>query len=80
MIYQNIGSTFNDFADTATAVDNLDLIIRVDTAVVHWGAALDKETWILLPKIGVDWRWSREGRKNYWYDSVTLFRQETPGD
>ncbi len=76
----DIGSTFKDFADTAAAVDNLDLIISVDTAIVHLGGALGKETWVLLPKIGVDWRWGRAGDKSYWDDSVTLFRQEKPGN
>jgi tetratricopeptide (TPR) repeat protein len=73
-----LGKTFKDFFDTAAAIENLDLVIAVDTAVAHLAAALGKKTWILLPPIP-DWRWRLEGSKSVWYDSVRLFRKKEEG-
>jgi hypothetical protein len=75
----DVGNTFNDFSDTAAAIENCDYIISVDTAVAHLGGALGKPTWILIPFVS-DWRWFLKGETSYWYDSVKLFRQEAAGN
>ena len=49
----------NDFSDTAAVVQQLDLIISVDTAVAHLAGALNKPTWLLLPQ-NADFRWMRQ--------------------
>jgi hypothetical protein len=67
-----------NFADAAL-VDNLDLIISVDTATAHLAAALGKPTWVLL-KFSPDWRWGLERSDTPWYPAVRLFRQRTRGD
>ncbi len=66
-------------ADTAALIAEMDLVITVDTSVVHLAGAIGKETWLLLP-YRYEWRWGLEGEKNRWYDSVHLFRQKTHGD
>ncbi|MCF6768273.1 tetratricopeptide repeat protein [Thiotrichales bacterium 19S11-10] len=70
----DLGSSFMNFYDTATAVASLDALISVDTAIAHVGGALNIPTYIVLPKIGVDWRWGHQKELSYWYDSVTLIR------
>jgi tetratricopeptide (TPR) repeat protein len=69
----------HDFADTAALIANLDLVISVDTAVVHVAGALAKPTWILLPFVP-DWRWLLDRDDSPWYPTVQLFRQRTLGD
>ena len=68
-----------DFAETAALVQALDLVITVDTAVAHLAGALGKPTWLLLPA-APDWRWQLNRQDTPWYDSVRLFRQQTPND
>ncbi|KVM89593.1 tetratricopeptide repeat protein [Burkholderia stagnalis] len=73
----NLGNRVADFADLAAIVSRLDLVIGVDTAVMHLSAALGKPTWILLSNVATDWRWTCAGTKSAWYpDVVTLFRQK----
>jgi len=68
-----------DFADTAAAISNLDLIISVDTSVSHLAAAMGKPTWTLLTFVP-DWRYLLENREMPWYSSMKLFRQKKQGD
>jgi tetratricopeptide (TPR) repeat protein len=69
-----------DFWDTAALVMSLDLVISVDTSVVHLAGALGRPVWVLLPAIGCDWRWGVRGDTTPWYPTARLFRQRTPGD
>jgi len=70
-----------DFSDTAAIVANLDLVVSVDTAVVHLAGALGKPCWILLPDYKTDWRWLDERSDSPWYPGVVrLFRQKRMGD
>jgi hypothetical protein len=66
-------------ADTAALIDEMDLIITVDTSTVHLAGALGKPTWLLLPH-RYEWRWGLSGEHNNWYDTVRVLRQEVPGD
>lgn len=69
-----------DFADTAHLVQQLDLVIAVDTAVAHLAAALNRPTWVLLP-CNADFRWQRERWDSPWYPGcLRLFRQPSQGD
>jgi hypothetical protein len=70
---------FQDFADTAALVENLDGVIAVDTAVAHLAGALGKPVWILLP-FAPDFRWLMDRSDSPWYPSARLLRQSSPGD
>jgi hypothetical protein len=68
-----------EMADTAALMMNLDLVIAVDTAVVHLAGAMGRPAWVALP-FAADWRWLREGERTLWYPTVRLFRQTVRGD
>ena len=68
----------SDFADTAALIENLDLVVSVDTATAHLAAALGKPTWILSRFDGC-WRWLLGRSDSPWYPSVRLFRQQASG-
>ncbi len=68
-----------DFADTAALIANLDLVISVDTAVAHLGAALGKPVWV-LDRFDPCWRWLAGRRDSPWYPTLRLYRQARPGD
>ena len=68
-----------DFADTAALIANLDLVIAVDTAVVHLAGAIGKPVWMLLSFVP-DCRWLLEREDSPWYPSMRLFRQSSWGD
>jgi Tfp pilus assembly protein PilF len=67
-----------DFGETAALIENLDLVITVDTSMGHLAGALGKPAWILIPK-AADWRWLLEREDSPWYPTVRLFRQQKPG-
>ena len=75
----NIGERMRDFADTASILRQLDLLISVDTSVVHLAGAVGTPVWALIP-YSPDWRWLYGRDDTPWYPSVRLFRQETPKD
>jgi ADP-heptose:LPS heptosyltransferase len=69
----------HDFADTAALVQNLDLVITVDSAVAHLAGALGIRTWVLIQFVP-DWRWLLERTDSPWYPSMKLYRQRERGD
>lgn len=68
-----------NFGDLADAVDQMDLIITVDTALAHLAGAMGKETWLLLP-YDFEWRWQADRKDSPWYPSMRIFRQQKRGD
>jgi tetratricopeptide (TPR) repeat protein len=74
-----IGEELVDFADTAAVIELLDLVVSVDTSVVHLAGALGKPVWALLP-FSPDFRWLLERADTPWYPSARLFRQLRLGD
>jgi hypothetical protein len=68
-----------DFVETAAMLSCLDLVISVDTSVVHLAGALAREAWILLPH-APDFRWLLDRDDTPWYPAVRLFRQSAARD
>lgn len=75
----NLADNLENFADTAAAIENLDLIISVDTATLHLAGAMGKLVWGLLP-LSPDWRWLLDRDDCPWYPSMKLFRQKKYAD
>ena len=68
----------HDFDDTAALIAGLDLVLAVDTAVVHLAGALGRPTW-LLNRFDPCWRWLRDRTDSPWYPGLRQFRQATSG-
>ena len=78
MAFRNIGEEFEDFSDTAAAIEHLNLIISIDTSVAHLAGAMGKPAWVLL-HMSPDWRWLMNRSDSPWYPTMRLFRQSRPG-
>jgi tetratricopeptide (TPR) repeat protein len=66
------------FLATAAVIQELDLVISIDTVTAHLTGALGKPLWLLLPAF-YDWRWHAHLEDSPWYPSARLFRQQEPG-
>lgn len=80
---ESLGETFDAgadaFVDTAAVIENLDLVVTIDTSIAHLAGALGKPVWIAI-KHSPEWRWMLGRETSPWYDSARLFRQERRGD
>jgi len=79
LFIQDCGKDLRDFADTAALLDNLDLLISVDTSVAHLGGAMGRAVWLLL-QYASDWRWMLDRSDSPWYPTMRIFRQQRAGD
>jgi tetratricopeptide (TPR) repeat protein len=68
-----------DFADTAAIIAGLDVVISVDTSVVHLAGLMGRPVF-LLDRYDGCWRWLSGRADSPWYPELTIFRQEHPGD
>jgi tetratricopeptide (TPR) repeat protein len=71
--------SLQDFADTAALVEALDLVIGVDTAIVHLAGALGRPVW-LMNRYDTCWRWLLGREDSPWYPTLRQFRQRSSGD
>ncbi|MEW6346968.1 MAG: tetratricopeptide repeat-containing glycosyltransferase family protein [Pseudomonadota bacterium] len=69
----------DDFADTAAAISQLDLVIMTDSAVAHLAGAMGRPVWVLLGYVA-HWLWLLDRTDNPWYPSLRLFRPRAEGD
>ena len=74
------GGELKDFADTAALIELMDVVVTVDTSVVHVAGAMGKPVWILLPFNPHDWRWMLDREDSPWYPTARVFRQPANGD
>jgi len=77
---RDVGAELNDFADTAAVIELMDVVVTVDTSVVHVAGAMGKPVWILLPFNPHDWRWMLDREDSIWYPTARVFRQPANGD
>jgi tetratricopeptide (TPR) repeat protein len=75
----DLGDELGSFAETAAVIQNLDLLIAVDTSVAHLAGALGRPVWIFLPYVP-DWRWLLMRADSPWYPTARLFRQSETRD
>jgi tetratricopeptide (TPR) repeat protein len=75
----HLGNKLADMADTAAVIALMDLVIAVDTSVVHLAGAMGRPVWVMLP-FTPDWRWTLTGENSPWYPQTRLFRQPAIGD
>ncbi len=73
----DIAPELHDFADTAAAIDALDLVITVDTAIAHVAGALGKPVWMLVG-FAQHWLWQCARTDSPWYPTMRLFRAARP--
>ena len=76
---RHFGAGLADFADTAALAGLMDLVVSVDTSVVHLAGAMARPTWAMLAWVA-DWRWGRERDDTPWYPAMRLFRQPALAD
>ncbi len=68
-----------EFEELAAIVSQCDLVITTDSAMAHLAGALGRPTWLLLHH-QAEWRWGLEEDRSFWYPTMRLFRQQSPGD
>ncbi len=68
-----------DLADQAAFLNELDLLITVDTAPAHLAGALGIPVWVMVTS-SPDWRWLLGRDDSPWYPSLRLFRQPESGN
>lgn len=68
-----------DFADTAALVANLDLVVSVDSAMVHLAGGLSRPVW-MIDRFDNEWRWLAGRADSPWYPTLRIFRQPAFGD
>ena len=74
-----LGREIHDFSDTAAIVQNMDLVVTIDTSLAHLAGAMGRPVWILLPWTPT-WRWLVDRGDTPWYPTARLFRQHRVGD
>ena len=83
MTVERLGEDFDAgdgaFIDTAAVMEACDLVITMDTSIVHLAGALGRPTWTALKSVP-EWRWLLERPDSPWYPTMTLYRQPRFGD
>jgi Glycosyltransferase family 9 (heptosyltransferase)/TPR repeat len=81
VLVANLMPQVNDWAETTALIDQLDLVITVDTAIAHLAGALGKPV-IMISQFCPCWRWIYlgNGTGQPWYSQMRIFKQPVPGD
>jgi Tetratricopeptide repeat len=75
----DLAPELTDWGQTAAVLNQLDLVITIDSSVANLAGAMGRSVWICLPATE-EWRWGLEIRETPWYGSARLYRQEKCGD
>ena len=62
-----------DLIQVSKIINDLDLVISVDTSILHLASTFNKKTWGIL-NLYPDWRWNKFNKFNP-YNSLKLFKQ-----
>jgi tetratricopeptide (TPR) repeat protein len=76
----DLGPELADFSDTAAALSLADAVVSVDSAVAHLAGAMGRKLFVILARVGSDWRWLLEREDSPWYPTATLLRRKAEGD
>lgn len=69
----------NEFDGSAALIDELDVIVSIDTSLAHLAGALGRP--LLVPlAFAPDWRWHPLASHGIWYPTAQLFRQPSSGE
>lgn len=68
-----------NYNDTASLLKNIDVLVTIDSSIVHIAGALGLKTYLMLPHTA-EWRWFDDTTSTPWYDSVTIFKQDKNGE
>lgn len=69
----DLSPEFDNYAELASVIEGLDLVVTVDTGLAHLCGAMGKNCFVLLgPE--TDWRWMDETNTSPWYPSLKLIR------
>jgi hypothetical protein len=71
----DLAPELGDWSRTAAALEQMDLVVAVDSSLAHLAGALNRPVWIPL-QAAVEWRWGLESPTTPWYPSARLFRQQ----
>jgi len=71
----DLAPEIKSFSDTAAIIENLDLVVSVDTSIVHLAGAMGAPVWTLLP-VSPDFRWMLGREDSPWYPTMRLMRQD----
>ncbi len=71
---QPLKEYIKNYDDTASLLKNTDILITIDSSIVHIAGALGVKTFLMLPNVA-EWRWFKDNNTTPWYDSVKIFRQ-----
>lgn len=71
-----------DWGDTLACLSKLDIVISIDTAIVHLCGSVGMPCWMVQPLKMTDFRWGDDsmGYNNMWYPSVKVFRNKNNWD
>jgi ADP-heptose:LPS heptosyltransferase len=75
----DVTADLHSYADTAAVIDNLDVVVSVDTSIVHLAGALARPVLVMLP-FSCDWRWFHARDDSPWYPTARLYRQPRRAD
>ncbi|MBU6177714.1 MAG: tetratricopeptide repeat protein [Bacteroidetes bacterium] len=71
----DLSKKISDFSDTAAIIENMDLIISVDTSLIHLAGSMGKKSYLILPYVP-EWRWLLHRNHTPWYPSIEIYRQK----